>query len=619
MSVYTPDLSGIDGAYYVTTYQRTIYKHAQKIMFEVPVFQNARLEVIKLGVVNSTLVSGVDYAVYNDDIADDAISVCKNINNSFSGVLLKSLTILAYVDSDFRIQVKFNQLYSDSITFARINQSNQLEVTPDLISNMVEQLAYLQQLIVDNAGSYSPQSNIIKLALNEFPNGDNDDNLIVDERHDINTLSGSHLIRPIYGSFFRDSVVVKNTLSGETFHEGLDYTVLDLDISRTKCTSNESGVYRIVDVIKSTVGELKVSYRAYGGVADIASMRMVQDRVDVIEQYLSKTSYVTPKTLPADPTIISIRDKIQEMEGTVRLLLQNGLPSYGDVSTNTAVLKKIVAQDSVLHWWSIGTLYRVAGSVDDILSDVFKFRLKSMISSMMFECDVAVNVNNTSNSRLDVTCNNSNIPDDTLYKYSPKLRIIEVSAGGVYSGVVLQLGMKLSPGLLQETFDIEDMSGRESCWKLIPFSASSTPPEDTGVLMPNGVSIFSYGDPTALVDEAAIPFISGLNLLMGVTNLPLDIGTMIVPGIANNFDMVIQDIGNIKLDNAKAFELKVVSHIGTGLERTLKFTIPITSKNSQDKAWFGSVSTSTTDGTYVFNVSLKYDNINHAYALSYYT
>lgn len=619
-SIYAPDLSGISWEYYFSTYQRTIFKYNQKVMFDVPVFQNERLEVIRLGVLPVTLVYGVDYIVYDDDIDYDAMSVCKNIDPNFNIPLLKSISIIINDAHSFKVQMKFNQLFADSINYTAINQNREIEVTPMLIANMVEQIAYLQQLIIDTAGSYSPQSVTVKLALLEDPNGASPDNLVIDEPHDIDTLNNRCLIRTVYGAFFKDSVIIKNGLTGVALVPDIDYMVLDLDMIRTKITSNESGVYQTIKVLKAMVGEVKVSYQAYGGVADVSSMRTIQDRIGIIEDYLSRTSYLTPKTLPADPSICGIRDKIQEMEGTMRLLLQNGLPNYGDVSSGHAVVKRITSQDTAAHWWSIATLYRVAGSADNVLADVFKFRFKSLISNLIFECDVVVNVNANSSNRLTVTCNNSNIPADTLAKYCPKLRIIDVSAGGVYSGIVLQLGMKLGTGILQETFDIEDMSGRESCWQLIPFSATATPPEDTAVLMPNGVSVFSYNDSVAHINEAVIPFKEGLNIITASTSIPLQLGNININtvGITENFDIVVQNVGTIDINNAKSFVITAIAEIGGANERKLEFIVPINSKDSLRKIWSGNTKVSTSEEVYQIEVKLWYSSTDSAYKIGYY-
>jgi hypothetical protein len=611
MSIYTPDLSGENWSYYVNDYQRTIFRYPQKILFDIPIFENDKLTVTKLGTVNVTLTKGVDYVINEDDIDYDAISVCKNMDSSFDKILLKSLTILTFNENIFKIQVTFNQLFADSINYAAINREQEIEVTPTLVANIVAQVAYLQQMVLNYGETFSEQSSITKVALNEYPDGDNDDNLIVNELHDINTLDNKTLIRPIYGSFFKDSVSIKNTLSNEVFGVD-DFEVQDLDISRTKTTSNESGVFRLIKIKKEYVGQLGVDYRAYGGVADVASIRSIQGQLSVIESFLSKTSYITPATISADPTIVNILNKLQELDGTMRLLLQNGLPSYGDVTTGTAVLKKVTAQDANLHWWTIGTLYRVEGSSDNVLADVFKFRLKSLLSNMMFECSVSVNVSDNAD-RIRVNCDNSNLPDDVLNKYCPKLRILEVKNGGIYSGVVLQLGMKLGAGILQETFDIEDMSGRESCWKLVAFNSESVPPEDTGVLMPNGSAVFAYGDTNSLFNEATIPFKSGMNIMNSANNIALDLGSINAGTIKTTYDndLIFQTLDEVDLDVVKSLSIDTAVDIGETEAFPVVINIPITAKNSNDKFWSGSVkSLDLGFAQYNVGVSLYLNNEN---------
>ena len=615
---FTPDLSGLNPDYFVSTYQRTIFMYAQKIMFDVPVFQNAQLVITKMGTIPETLKLGVDYIVYADDIDVDAMSVCMNIQPSFNGVLLKSLTMLIPTPAvPFKIQAAFNQLFMNALEDALIEPAANIEVTPALVSNMVQQIAYLQQMVLNNGEQYSPQSSIVKVALVEDPTDVNPENEITNEPHDINTLTNNCLIRTIYGAFFKDSVVINNAANNTPLVLNTDYTILDLDIARTESTSNTSGVYRIIKILTPLVGTVNVTYHAYGCEADVASIRSLQNQLSIITQYLESTSYITPKTLPADPTIVSIKNKLQEIEGTMRLLLKNGIPTYGDATSGTAVLQRVTSQDTLLHWWNIATMYRVAGSVDDILADVFKFRITTMISGMMFECSVDVNVNTNANERITVTCNNSNIPDATLAMYSPKLRIVQVNTGGVYSGVVLQLGMQLSTGVLQETFDIEDMSGTESCWLLVPSSAIAVTPQDTGFAMPNGTFSYSASDPTAVVNEATIPFADGVNILATGTNLPLVLGNNTTAGVTQNFNMVVQNVGNIDINRAKTFAIIATANIGTSNARNVVFIIPIDSKDKTGMVWSGSNQVTTSDGTYTISVTLTYSAANTAYQITY--
>ena len=618
MSAYTPDLTGQNTDYYVTTYQRTIFQYPQKIVFGTPVFRNNTLEVTTIGTLPRTLTYGVDYIANADDLDLDAMSVCKNIDPTFNKTLLKSLTILAYVNAPIKIQLVFNQLYADDVSYATINTNTDLEVTPALVANMLAQIVYLQQVTLGSSNAqYSPQSGVVKLCLLEDPSGTDPANTIMDEPHDVDTVNNERIIRPIYGSFFKDSVSVKIALTGVELHVDTDYVITDLDLTRTEYTSNTSGVYRTIKILKPVVGEVLAGYQAYGGEADAASVRNLQSQLTAIQENLTQAASLTPQTLPASPTIISINNKLQELEGNMRLLLQNGLPTYGDVTHNTAVLKKIVSQNTNLHWWSIATLYRVNGSVNNVLADVFKFRLTSLISQLMFECSVAVNVNDGSTERLSVTCNNSNIPFDTLYKYCPKLRIIQVNSGGAYSGVVLQLGMTLSSGILQETLDIEDMSGTESCWIMTPFSAESIPAQDTGVLMPNGTLVYSAGSENSIADTATIPFPSGINILLSDTNIPLTIGNTVTPGNTTNTDMVVQIIRNLSLRKVKAFNVSVTADIGTPSVRTFEFVVPVTLRSAGFGQLYGRSTIVTPDGTYTVSINLSHSPDN-VYEIGYY-
>lgn len=608
MDAYTPDLTGEALEYYVDTYQRMIFKSPQKIEFSVPVYYNDKLEVIMLGTVNEVLIEGIDYLINANDYADDAIAVCKSMNPDFNKILIKSLTVVRSYSQDYRIQAKFNQLFVDHINYARINQAQQLEVTPILIGNMLEQIDYLQQMVLNPSTIFSPQSAEVKILEIDI-SGNNPHNYIIDERHDVNTLNGVDSVRPIYGAFFRNTVIIKNALTDEVFTPNM-YQIIEADLPKTKLTSNPSGIYRTIKILVEYVGEVKVTYRAFGGSTDTLSMKRMLDRLITVEDYLSSTSYITPKTLPADPAIIAMNNKIKEMESTMRLLLQNGLPSYGDVSTGTAVVKKIVATDSLHHWWNIASLYRVDGSVDNVLADVFRFRLKSLMSNLMFECTVAVNFTGQVEDTLEITCDNELIPEDALYKYVPKLRIIKVNTAGIYSGVILQLGLKLGESILQDTFAIEDMSGKESCWKLIAFTPDSVPPEDTGVLMPDGSSVFTYGSSDAYIAESNIPF-KRMNVLLNNSNIPLTVN-----GTTTETESVVQTISYLDLDTISSITSYVRVNIGS-TPFDIKVVLPISFCDMIGRSIQGNVKFEVDTEEYTMFCKIFFDTTTSTYAISY--
>jgi hypothetical protein len=543
------DISGSDPIYYVDTYNRVLYKSPQKLEFDVPVFVNSTFEIIDTGGgVPTNLVLNTDFIISPDDIDTDAIAFVKSIDITFDLILVKSITVVRPYVEDRRILCKFNQLHASNISYTNIN-TDPVNITPELIGEMISEISYLQQMILATPDNNTIQSNGTRI-LDEYINGDNNANIITDELHTVNVIDDISRVRPVYGTFFKDSVTITNLIG-----DILEYEVLELDIERTERSTNTSGIYSIINIISPMVGDIKVSYRACGGVPDIISSRDMKDTIANIENYIVDTTFVTSGTMSNVPIITTVLNKIQQMENDMRLLLQNGLPSYGDVSTGTAVLKKLIAIDTNIHWWSIATLYRVEGSETDIIADVLKFRIKSLYADMMFECSVAVNTETSASNRMVVRCANENISDSLFEVSVPMLRLIEVTSGSGYSGVVLQLGMKLGAGILQETVDIEDMSGKESCWKMVPFVANSINPEDDNILMPDEVSTFVSGSNGHLVDSVVVPFNGGVNIttIGSTTNMTLDTTTpgnevIVSPTLVDMVSMIsIVDIDSISI------------------------------------------------------------------------
>lgn len=575
MPNYQPDLTGEVVENYIDTYQRMIWKGNQKLVFDTPVFHNDKLEIIAIGSTPTPLVAGTDWVVNVDDVHDDAIAFCKSIDTEFYGTLLKSVTIVRPYIDDYMIQCKFNQLFADDIKYTRLHTAaDTLEVTPTLVSNIVEQVDYLQQMVLNASEAYSVQSGFAR-TLEIDMDGSKPENLVDGELHDINTMNGVSFINPVYGAFYDDSLELTNALSGEVLSSD-DYRVLEIDLAKTHNSSVSAGVYRSIEILSEYVGQISIRYQAYGGVTDIVSIESLKDKLVVLESFLSDNSFITPGTLHAEPSIIQIYNKIASMEGNMRLLLQNGLPSYGDVSTNSSVLKKLTSADAMKHWWNLATLYRVEGSNDNVTADVFKFRIKTLYTKMMFECSVVVNVDPTyTGQRIQVTCENDGLPSELLSTISPELRLLEVDNNGVYAGVVLQLGMKLGAGILQETVAVEDMSGKESCWKLVPFVATSINPEDTAVLMPDGATIYTDGASGNTATRASIPFVTPLSITLPSLNKAMTITGYGAADIPNDeFDLVVQEVDEVDWNIIKGLLCRFTVNISsTPIDVDVKLSI----------------------------------------------
>lgn len=524
-SYFEPDLTGQHTDYFNPTNERIVHKASQIIQFDMPVYHNSLLEVYIVDGLPILLTEGTDWTVLASDIDNDSISRMKVIDPTFNLVLLSSITIIRpYVD-DYNIQIKFNQLYPNTIDYAPININNQIELTPTLVSNMVEQLAYLRNLVMNRADEFSVQSDVIKI-LDEDRNKTNNDNMILDEVHDINTMDNVAYIRPMYGTFFKDSVVVRNNISNVVYTEGTDYEIIEADLAKTSVTSNASGVYRTIKVTAQVVGELSIDYHAFGNMVDVLSMQTAKSKITAIDTFLADSAFVTPDTLKADPTITNISDKLMSLEGMMRILLQNGIPTYGDVSTGNSATRALSAADNNFHWWNLATLYQVDGSTTFIKSDTFKFRIAFSTHLMKFECDVNVDVDGNTETPMRVTCSNANVPKNVLDTVTPKLRVIYGNAGANYEGVILQIGF--TPIGMNEVIAIEDMSGRESCWMMLT-DANVTSMDDI-VLMPDGVTVWnSINDSECAVHVPLVPDVSVTRDTMDVVVPVTDFGNAVTP------------------------------------------------------------------------------------------
>jgi hypothetical protein len=193
-----------------------------------------------------------------------------------------------------------------------------------------------------------------------------------------------------------------------------------------------------------------------------------------------------------------------------------GQASYGDVSSGKAILKKITAVDDELHWFTIAELYKVDGSDDIIISDRMQFRLKTLKTNMMFDAIVSVNLTNQTNKfHVDVLSEHYDkgfIPyenyDNVNSIVRPQLRIVYNTDEIENSGILLQLGMEFK-GFTEETVVVEDMSGKEGCWKLITPPDVAVGPEDDVIQLPNSEQVFDNLNPDSISISTLVPFKEG--------------------------------------------------------------------------------------------------------------
>lgn len=211
----------------------------------------------------------------------------------------------------------------------------------------------------------------------------------------------------------------------------------------------------------------------------------------------------------------------------------SGTPSYGEKTTGSSRIYKITSPDNNLHWWNLATLYKVDGSEDIITADRMHFRVAMMQSKFMMDVYVAFNLNNPDGNKLTVSVVSENYPRGYVpfVDYSevdviirPQFRVIWNKSDSVLSGAVLQIGMELK-NIITETIGIEDFSGEESCWTLVPSVVTAIPGQDSAVELP-GLSvagdlqfIWDTDNPNSAQESILAPFSRGHLVWAGVQTL----------------------------------------------------------------------------------------------------
>lgn len=510
----TPDLTGVNELYKVTNDIRMVVAAEQKINFPFTVFADS-ITVTLLGTINTTLLKGADWTVTSSDLDYEAMGAMKLKSSEFSATLVKSITIIKPYVADYKINLGYQQLYPVHSKIALYPDQQVLQFTPDLLRYMLELLQRHENLLAPVKDVHSAvNQNPILLELDTHKQ--RPENFISEEVHQVNVPSGIHTIHPIGGAYFKDSLVVINANNDNTLIENDDYVVYGLDHHKTAQTSNTSGVYKYVLFLKPFVGSVKISYHAFGGDPTIEDIRALDETDNNILQYLADAQLLTAETVSGAPALVLIRQKLTELEASMRSLASTGRPSYGDVTHGGCLTKRIAAIDTDLHWWTIAALYQVDGSSEVFLSDTMKIRIQTLQTKFAFDAIVNVNLLHPTN-KMDVKCLSATYPKGYIpfTDYTemeniirPQFRIIwneNVTQG---SGILLQIGLRLKT-VAEETIAVEDWSGAQSCWRLINSPTEAILPEDTILTLPNTDHVWDLLNPDSRQVTQLIPFPDG--------------------------------------------------------------------------------------------------------------
>lgn len=528
MTMYgLPDITGTNSDYLQVNVPFYVYQTGIQIPFEnSPIFSSSLVITLTDGS-GTTLVKGTDWVVNTNDIDQGAMGRAYLMNPSFSGQLVKSITISSTVAVGKRIAMNYQEFY---LTTPGRTQDNgtPLELSPSLINYLMTTVAVLKQQV---AGVVSPVvSNLTVPSLLPLDiNSEFSGNVVTAEPVTINTIAGATVIQLANGAFFADSLVL--TYNGTTLSASTDYLPYGLS-PLTQQSTNKSGIYHYILINNTNInGSVAVTYHALGGQPQLADIKDIYNQMVAIKTFLNSGDFVTPDGIGLTPAFAAFNARLNIVEEEMRALA-TGAPTYGDSTAGNVTIRPITSVDANFHWWTIATLYQVAGSTTIFTADRFKFRAYLPTAQVSLTATVDVNLSATRN-KVSVTTESlvfNNLYDlftdiDTSAAVYPMVRVAWNQSGSSYSGAVIQLGIPLTN--LSDTMTIEDLSTTQSCWLLdtagaATSSSAATPStySDTGFTLPDGVSTWTNGGSVSY-SQTSVPTFSNGYLIYAGSNVTL--------------------------------------------------------------------------------------------------
>lgn len=600
-----PDLTGTNPDYLKVNLPFFIYQAGVKMEFRSSCVFVDSIRVVLTDGSGTLLVKDVDWRVDSADIDQNAMSEAHIGDYNFNKVLTKAITFINASLIGKQVAVNVQQFY-DTTPGSSFDDGSPLEVTPDYLKDMAARLGALSQQVARAQSPITGSDTPIKLLPFDIM-GEKTSNSIVNEKIVVNTVIGGKVIRLAQGAFFADSLVVRS--NGVTLNPATDYipyTVSPL----TKQTTNVSGIYHFVLLLKEITGDVFFDYHAVGGDVQREDMVAIHDTVMAVKQFLDNSLFLTPQTIQTTAAFRAIAARMTNVETDVRNIL-TGTPTYGDVTGNTAVRRPIQAPNSDFHWYTIANLFKVQGSNDVVTADQFKGRVFFPGSKVALTFTVDVNINQPRNP---VSFDTNGLVFDPLYTLFtdisvaapvyPMLRVVWNNATAGLAGASLQVGIPLTS--LSDQMIVEDLSTAESCWLLDKTGAiitgteniTPTGPRDSGFTLPDNVTVWSAGGANSLSRihvpefEAGYLFYAGSNVNLsslysgsstaGLFNavlpkyFPLDDINVLVITMTSSDGSKIYDI-DVPMSNRSSDGTKKYGNVmftdGTSIQMTMEATL----------------------------------------------
>ena len=256
--------------------------------------------------------------------------------------------------------------------------------------------------------------------------------------------------------------------------EGTDYEIDAIDIARTARSLSSIGVYQSIRFKTSYVGEVLISYHAFGGFVATSDIRQMHQDITNTRSILKNTNLVTSDTIGEQLAIIEINRRLRTMEAYHNHFHQ--------------VEHKVNITTPGFHWINIAAIYDVNwGSPIKDINDIGQFKIQSALRRWSYEFIVDVDINRPAGDIIRLKTLGTNQYSSfgaesftkILFRDNLAVRLCWVNDGNS-SGVVLQIGWdyksylenNLTKNIDIDTIIVTDKSGLSSMWSLLTDAGS---------------------------------------------------------------------------------------------------------------------------------------------------
>lgn len=476
MSTY--DLTGTDADFLRQDVRFAVFEANQRLYLNEPAYANS-IEVVWFdGAANPTLVEGVQWRTTYEDRDYAAMSEAKLIDSNFSDILVKSLENLDVPGTDRVYAIQYQALkLKPSEEDPGTDGPNP---TPGLLTELINDVNFLKEVKNPLSNLTSDVLDGIK-ALAEDVTGVNDDNLVVDERHYVNVPNNKMVIRTAGGPFWEHDVVLTNVATGDPLVEGTDYKFIGWDRAKQQIAEHTSHVYNYIFLLLPLVGDIDVTYRAFGGDPTVQDISAIKDVLAEITHILTDGDLLTDEALPYSQTIVDIVDRLNAIDDAVRHYV--------------TATHQIQAETDGLHWFTIANLYRDAWDSQTLKSGQVHLSLRCWTQKWNYDILLGVNITDSDRKlKVETIASTDDSVTFGIGKYDnladrkvPSIRAIwnDDGVNPYLSGAQIQIGLDMT-ALQTEVLTVYDRSGSGSDFVIRDHVVGTDTVYDDDVELPNG-------------------------------------------------------------------------------------------------------------------------------------